>query len=69
MNHSTRDADFGTMTDEEQMQVMGGDGAFAHALGYGIGFAAHWVEAALVIGGAMGTTCPVPPYQYIATLL
>jgi hypothetical protein len=69
MNDKTFDAEFGAMTDEEQAQITGGDGAFAHALGYGLGVAAHWAEAALVIGAAMGTTCPVPPYQYIGSLL
>lgn len=52
MNNEAFGAEFGALTDEEQVMVLGGDGVFAYAVGFSMGFCYRWGEAALVIAQA-----------------
>jgi hypothetical protein len=70
MNPEAFGAEFSAMTEDEQMLVVGGDRAFMYALGLGLGIVEHWVETAIIIGGAMTSAgANVPPFAYIATMM
>jgi hypothetical protein len=69
MSHRTFGAGFSALTEEEQVSLVGGDGTLAHMIGYGLGFAVHWIEAGLIIGRAMDPTIHGSvAYGYLAAL-
>lgn len=53
--------DFGALTLDELAATVGGDGYFAHAVGYAIGFVAYWVCAIIVTAA---TRVDLQPYMY-----
>jgi hypothetical protein len=49
MNRNTFSAEFGALTEDEQVMTMGGDNYLAWAIGYGLGYAAGAVLTAVVV--------------------
>jgi hypothetical protein len=68
MNTTTLGTGFGALTEEEQVSIVGGNTSLAYMLGYGLGYAAAVVEAAILVGRAMDPTIHGSvPYAYFAS--
>ena len=52
MHDQSLDAGFSVLTNDEQVATVGGDAEFARTIGYGVGYAAHWMEAGLMAWAA-----------------
>lgn len=59
MNQDAFCAEFGAMTEDEQVMVAGGGGGVAYAVGWLVGYATSCVVQAIVVTGKLANGQPV----------